>query len=445
MIKIYKIHKIVGLTSGVLLLLLAITGFLLNHSNWNFLYTTTSEADSITLIDKDKRLFESYYIDKNDEDYILVATKRGLYESDDGGLDFEKILNIQATNIKSSKDNVYVSTSDGLYKRTENGYKRILLKGIYLTSLSIHNNIALVVEEKKYIYTIDLSKNKILNKTTAIIDTKDLQSDIPLSRLVRDLHIGVGLFDDGISLLISDFSTIFLIFFSFSGYYIWYLIKNKKSAKQSRKFIKYHSNILAIFASLFLIVLAITGVIFNHTNEFRNFLRTTQISHQVLPPVYNTLKEDIWAIDYDGKDYRIGNRIGVYKSQDLSNWTKENNGSVYKMDRLDGKLYVSGRGSTNRVLENNKYSIIPRTPQMLRNVINIDNEVAFLHFKTTKVNFPEYEDVTLYSIILAIHNGSFFSTWWFWLYDFASVAIIVLGLTGTYRWYIKKFPRRAKF
>ena len=134
--KIYKIHKISGLSGGILLLLLAFSGFLLNHNNWNFLYTTTFETESITLLEKDKRLFESYYIDKDDEDHIIVATKRGLYESDDGGLSFERPLNIQATNIKSSNGDIYVSTSDGLYKSSENGWSRILLKGIYLTSLS---------------------------------------------------------------------------------------------------------------------------------------------------------------------------------------------------------------------------------------------------------------------------------------------------------------------
>jgi hypothetical protein len=173
-------------------------------------------------------------------------------------------------------------------------------------------------------------------------------------------------------------------------------------------------------------------------------MRTTQVSYSVLPPIYRSLKEDIWAIDYDGENYRIGNRLGVYKSQDLSNWTKEDNGFAYRMNRLDGKLFVSGMSSTNRFLENDKYTVIPRTPQMFRSVINIDNEIAFLHFKTTQVLLPEYEDITLYSIILAIHNGSFFSTWWFWLYDYAAFALIVLGLTGTYRWYIKKRSRRTK-
>lgn len=444
MIKIHKIHKISGLSGGILLLLLAITGFLLNHSNWNFLYSTTFETDSITLLDKDKRLFESYHIEKDDADHIMVATKRGLYESDDGGLDFDKVLNLQATNIKSSKNSIYVSTSDGLYKSTATGWQKILLEGRYLTSLSIHNNIALVVEKKKYIYTIDLSKNIILNKTTVKIDAKELQSDIPLSRITRDLHVGSGLFDDGISALLNDYATLFLIFLSLSGYYIWYRIKNKKSAKLSRKLIKFHANIFAILAAFFLIILAITGVVFNHKNEFRNFMRTTQISHEVLPPIYSSLKQDIWAIDYDGQSYRIGNRLGIYKSDDLSSWTKEDNGFAYRMNRLDGKLFVSGMSSTNRVLDNDKYTIIPRTPQMFRNVINIDNKPAFLHFKTTQVLLPEYEEVTLYSIILAIHDGSFFSTWWFWLYDYAAFALIVLSLTGTYRWYIKKHSRRDR-
>ena len=441
--QIYKIHKIAGLSGGVLLLLLAITGFLLNHSNWNFLYTTTFQTDSITLLDKDKRLFEAYHIDKNDEDHIIVATKRGLYESDDGGLDFDRPLNLQATNIKSSKDNIYVSTSDGLYKYSEDGWSRILLKGVYLTSLSIHDNIALVVEDKKYIYTIDLSNNKILNKTTVKIATTDLQSDIPLSRIVRDLHVGEGIFDDGISLFLNDYASIFLIFLALSGYYVWYRIKTKRPANVSRKLIKFHSNLFAIFAALLLIIIAITGVVFNHKNAFRNIMRTTQLSHEILPPVYSSLKADIHSINYDGQTYRIGNRLGIFKSNDLVNWTKENDGFAYRMNELDDKLFVSGMGSTNRYLQNGEYTVIPRTPQKFRSILKIENSLAYIHFKTTQVLLPEYEDVTLYSIILAIHDGSFFSTWWFWLYDYAALALIVLSLTGTYRWYIKKRRKRT--
>jgi len=41
MVKVYKLHKLLGISAGVILLILSVSGFFLNHNKWSFLYTTT--------------------------------------------------------------------------------------------------------------------------------------------------------------------------------------------------------------------------------------------------------------------------------------------------------------------------------------------------------------------------------------------------------------------
>ena len=82
-----------------------------------------------------------------------------------------------------------------------------------------------------------------------------------------------------------------------------------------------HSNKLVIFSFIPIFLLLVTGVILDHPDFFRSFLKTTKLSISYLPPVYRDLSTDIWGIDYDGAHYRIGNRLGVFKSADLKNWS----------------------------------------------------------------------------------------------------------------------------
>ena len=68
MFKLKKIHKYAGVTSGIVLIILSISGFFLNHDNWKFLYTITlpnTVLPQATIV-KDTRLLNDYYVSKED-------------------------------------------------------------------------------------------------------------------------------------------------------------------------------------------------------------------------------------------------------------------------------------------------------------------------------------------------------------------------------------------
>lgn len=437
MVKTYRLHKYAGVSAGIILLILSISGFFLNHDKWSFLYTTTFSSVPSHILNADKRLYNAYHIDEKSPQHIIVGSYRGLYESFDGGEKFSQISALQILAIVAYEGKLYCATSDGIYTYTDK-LNKLVLQGEYITSLSISQKYIVAVVDKEKIITIQRDDLKVLNTSTVKIKKSQLQEDIKLSRFVRDLHYGRGLLDGDMSLLINDYATLVLTFLGLSGYIVWFLIRRKKHAKFSRSLIKMHANIFSIIAIFPLIILAVTGVFLDHASVLNKFMSSVKISHSVLPPVYDSLESDIFSIDYNGKVYRVGNRYGIYKSENLQDWKLENRGLAYKMIRKGDTLYISGMGAPNRVLRGESYKLLAHTPHMFRDVSVVDEKVEYFSSMCNTLALPKLDDITLYSLLLALHDGTFFSEWWVWVNDYAAFALLVLTMTGTIRWYRKK-------
>ncbi len=437
MVKLFKLHKFFGLSTGLVLLVLGITGFFIDHKQWDFLYTTTFKNVPNPTFTEDKKLFEAYLVDPDDTDHIIIGGKRGIFETLDEGDTYTKMSNLQCLAIKQDESAIYAATSDGIYILEGKKWIPYALQGSYTNALAISHKYIVTSVDKHNLVVINREDTSIVSDTIVKIDSSKLKDDIKLNRFVRDLHFGRGLFDGDISLLLNDFSAIILSFLAISGYFIWYYIHRKKKAKVSRKLIRWHANSLAVFALIPLVILVITGIFLDHSGGFKKFMSSTTVPNTILPPVYSSLKHDIWSIDFDGTTYRIGNRYGVYKSLDLKNWEQESKGFAFRMVRVEDVLYVSGMGSANRVYDG-KWKYLRGAPFMFRDVYNYDDEIKFFTFRNYEGSMPEFEDATLYSTLLTIHGGVFFAPWWKWINDFVSIGLLILGISGTIRWFHKK-------
>lgn len=437
MVKAYKLHKISGITAGIFLIVLSISGFFLDHDKWSFLYTTTFSSVPSHILTSQKRLFNGYYQDPKNPQHIITGGYRGLFESFDGGTKFSHISSLQILTIIPDKSTLYLATSDGIYTYHTNALKKIALSGKYITALSVSKDFIVAVVDKKTLITLQKANLKILSQKSVHIAKKLLQQDIKLSRFIRDLHYGRGLFDGELSLLINDYGAIVLTFLALSGYMIWWLIRSKKHPKLSRKLIKTHANIFAIIAIFPLLLLLITGVFLDHSSGLAKFMNALSVPHSALPPVYDSLENDIWSVDFDGNVYRIGNRYGIYKSKDCKNWIFENKGFAYKMIRRNNILYISGMGAPNRVYKNNQYKVLPNTPHMFKDIISENGKRKYFSTMQSDVKLPMLSSVTLYTLLLTLHDGSFFSAWWVWVNDFAAFTLLILCISGAIRWYVK--------
>ena len=112
-----KIHKISGLIAGVVILILSITGFFLDHYNWKFLHTITLKEVPSHLYKLNKGNFNSYLIDPNDKNHIITGGARGVYESFDAGKNFVQTLDEVVYAIKDNKEFLYIATANGIYKK----------------------------------------------------------------------------------------------------------------------------------------------------------------------------------------------------------------------------------------------------------------------------------------------------------------------------------------
>lgn len=435
MVRAYKLHKIAGISAGVFLIILSISGFFLDHDKWGFLYTTTFSSVPSQTLPKQNRLYTSYYKDLNNPNHIVVGSHRGLFESFDAGKDFVTVASFQVLAIKAYANQLYVATSNGIYTYNNKKLEQIALDGAYITAMSISKNSIVAVVDKEKLVTIDKETHKVLHVTQVSIDKELLKEDIKLSRFVRDLHYGRGVFDGDLSLLINDYGAVMLSFLAVSGFVIWFFIKRKIYPKLVRKLIRMHASLFAIMAVFPFVILAVSGIFLDHASFLARFMKSVTIPHAVLPPVYDRLKSDIWSVDYDGKVYRVGNRYGIYTSKDLQKWSLENRGFAYKMIRKGEKLYISGMGAPNRVLENGKYRILDKSPHMFRDIVIDNGNVLYLSMQNiADFHVPTFENITLYTLLLTLHDGSFFSSWWIWVNDFAAVMLFILCLSGIIRW-----------
>lgn len=438
MVKLHQLHKFAGLSAGLVILILGVTGFFINHDKWSFLYSTTFSYVPETVKEADTNLFESYWINPNNNAHYIVSSKRGIFESFDAGKSFEVMSSLQGLAIRHDQHGMFVATNDGIYKYVDNVWKPYALSGEYITSISLSKKNIIAIIDKHLLVTLKRENAEVITETVVRIDASKLKKDIKLSRFVRDLHYGRGLFDGDISLLINDYGAIIISFLAVSGFFIWLLIRKKKNPKLTRSLIRWHGNMFAIVAIIPLMILAITGVFLDHSKGLGQLMRSTTIPHTILPPVYDSLTHDIWSVDYDGTVYRVGNRYGIYSSTDLKVWEEEVKGFAYRMVRRGKTLYVSGMGAPNRVYDG-EWKILPKTPHMFRDITLENNKIDYFAPSSMRVQkIPKFNDATLYSLMLTLHDGTFFSEWWVWVNDYAAFTLSVLSITGTIRWYRKR-------
>ncbi len=435
MVTSHKLHKLSGLTAGVVLFILAVSGFVLDRDYWKPFYSIRFTTDSKELLEKERRLVTSKIVTNNE---VIVATMRGIYEKDAGG--FQERLSLPVTGLFQNRQTIFAATSDGIYVKKEDRWHPFALQGKVITAISGDRKKLLAVVDKSVLFLLDYNA-KILKQSNVEIKSDRLQKEITLSRFLRDLHYGRGLFDNGLSLFLNDYAAVVLAFLALSGYVIWYLIFRKKAGKKARLLIKLHANSATIFALPFMFILTLSGIYLDHASFFGKYTKQISIPHSFLPPVYSTLKEDIWSVALYNNRYYIGNRVGVYASKDLQNWELVSSGFGYSLSKANKKLYIGGMGSPNRVCDNNGCKFLPNTPHMFKQAYMKDGKINYLSSHTLK-EAPVFKDISLYTLMLALHDGSFFAYWWIWINDIAAVLLLILIATGVYRWWKKSIRHR---
>ncbi len=456
---LFLLHKYSGLATGLILALLAITGFFLDHENFNFLWQIEVNDRWVpeSMEANKYRSVEAYRVDTRNPQHILVGSRRGFYLSRDGGISFTKTLEHQVLTLdvyringKEDYQRIYVGTTEGIYASRDGGkhWQLFALSGQPVTALTLWKGVIHAVVDKRDLYRINPTSQTTLPLKWSPPASNILPQSVTLGRLVRDLHYGRGLVDGDVSLYFNDFLALVLLILSVSGYVIYIKVhrrrKHRVGNKQTLKTwisIHAHGSTLPAFL-LILIIFGITGIFLDHSGIFRSFLKGNELNTAWLTPVYRNLSTDVWGFDYDGKKYRIGNRLGIFSSKDLHHWGLENRGFAWRMKRLGNELLVSGMGAPNRILRNEHWQKLDKTPHMPRDFYLLNDRLNYLGFQGDKPPLPRWNSTSLYHILLGLHDGELLWGQWVWLNDLAVLGTLLLLYTGFLKWIHRRRHRR---
>lgn len=369
-------HKKAGLLAALFLFILGITGYFLNHDQWSFQYqwTLSNQLLPNSVVKADRKLFQSKTLHPRKPNWLIVGGMRGAYVSQDGGQTYQLTSRLQIYALQWLKLGNHLkllaATQDGIVQSVDAGlsWQHLALAGEWVNALALSEGQLLASVNKSELVWLD-HNGQILQRAHVNLPKTELAEGINLARFVRDMHYGRGLLDDGWSLWINDIATWLMLFSIFSGLWIWWQLRQAKQQKSASKphppliwvkrVMSWHSHTIMLVFAPILILLALTGIVLDHSRTLSKPLKQIQWQQSTLPPIYSTLRSDIWSVDIQAPSsqgqqssiFRIGNRYGVYESDDLQHWRKVSDGFAYRMKRLGESLYVSGMGSPNRLLK----------------------------------------------------------------------------------------------
>lgn len=476
-------HKPLGLFAASWLLVLGITGFLLDHRDWRWMWqSTVSESwlpDSVVKKSRggSVRLFR-VLTDRQ----MLAAGPRGLWWSDAAG-------NWHKTNTASGMpminamlfvgNRLWLATDDGLWISKDKGrsIRPHALAAIRLTAINQGSEPGeiLLVEDRSRVWRYDSRVDSMTPVPLFAPESRILPKHIDLSRFVHDLHFGRGVFDIPVSLLWSDITGLALFILPLTGFLFWYLPRrwarkareDRPGAQRRKQGIRWlyrlHGPLLGVVVAIPVVYLSITGIFLDHRQELRGWMKSVAISQSLLPPVYalsswqGEIRDVIGYPDNHSK-ISLATRYGVLTSNDSGrSWWREKTGSracfVVTLRRLQGTEVAGGMGCSNFVRRSNgAWKPLRKTGHMPSDISIDDNGSWYWKsrrgivagkpgagFRPLKVSLPQPQGVPWYYILDALHSGLIFHKQWKWINDLFALLAILLVITGLVRWWKVKW------
>lgn len=344
-----KIHKWAGLAAAAWLLVLGVTGIMLDHHDWRWI-----NQGSVPTSWTSKRI--GYLIPSTVMRHMAVAgdrivggSERGTWYSDDGDrwaeLDFEGITGQpQVTGIAdlggTGFSGTYLASDDGVWELAQDGTSatRAGLAGQHLTAISEgHQRGELVlVADKSRVVRFDLASGAVQDLAVQP-KVAGLAQTVPFHRFVMDLHFGRALLPGNWSIWLNDLGGIALIVLSLTGVLYWFVTRRGRrkfmSMHSQRKSMQWlfrlHAPIIGLLGLVPILYLSLTAIPMNHIFGFLQWSEGKTLARSALPPGYQLASFDheidgIAAWPGQPGHLSIATRHGLLESRD--------NGRTWKVD-----------------------------------------------------------------------------------------------------------------
>ena len=484
---LHRIHKWMGLIAAVWLIVLGLTGFLLDHRDtWRWLWQGgVSENWINNVVDKKSKSgqIKYYQINPENSQQHIAGGLTGLWWSNDAGeywlktrfIGVERAPMISAV-IFTEKNKVWVASDDGLWLSENGGVSasQVTLAGSWVSAISENKKtnalIGVVERTKIFNYKIQTQQTSFINIKPVKVES--LPKAISLSRFTRDIHYGRGVFDIPLSLLWNDISAIAMIVLPLTGFlFYWFPKKWRKDKKLNRKIshkfkkqsmrwlFRLHGPTFGLIAAIPFIYLSLSGILLDHGKELRGWMKSIQVTRSWQTPVYNlnSWQGEIYGIvNYSDnpEKFSVGTRLGLYTTEDNGDtWQRDNLLKdkalfIWTLRRHKENIFIGGMGGPNLSKPDKQSWHVVKDVGHMPSDITVDAEGNVLwksrhglkdRSGNITINLPVTDYVPWFYVIDGLHSGALIHSQWKWFNDFIAVIALLLVITGLIRWWRKKW------
>lgn len=479
-------HRRAGLLAAGWLLVLGLTGFLLDHRDeWRWLWRPAVTGDWLpqTVTVKARKAAVRFYR-IGPGGHRLAGGRSGAWWSVDGGRTWHRSISRQPMPMVRAvaglpDGRLWFATDDGLWCSNDFGrhIEPAFLRGVDVTAVARGAGRAslLLVTGRSQVLGLNTLNGRTERYGLKPVAAGTLPVSIDLSRLVHDLHFGRGVFASPWSLLWSDLAGLALVILPLSGLLFWYLPRRwrrlakpqRPPARQRRLSMRWlfrlHAPLIGLLAVVPILYLSLTGILLDHRQDLRGWMKSVIISRAGLPPVYDMRGwqgeiRDI--VGYPGQPNRfsLASRFGIFTTRDGGHtWRREVLGKgacfIVTLRRVGDSLAAGGMGCANHLRgRRGSWRPVRHSGHMPSDIstdgvgnwywvnrkgVRVGKPGQALH--PASVTLPAQEMVPWYFVIEALHSGLLFHAQWKWLNDLFAILAIVLVLTGLVRWWRVKW------
>jgi len=477
------LHKWAGLAAGAWLLVLGVSGILLDHDEWRWQRQLTVPESWLSA--RVARLLPATVMryvafDEARPNRWLGGSERGLWLTENGGESWSEVPFPEGGTPQAlrfvrpddgSLEGIIVATDDGLWRTTEQGkdIERFALEGTRIGSLTrgSHSDELVGVAGHERIFRIsraDPERLEWLNPDR--IKVTGLPDQVSVYDFVFDLHFGYGIFGRAASTLINDLGGLAMAALAISGFLYWFLPwrwrRRRGPAPRVRRethrwLYRAHATVFGLLALVPIAYLSVTGILLNHVVAFGNWARDVPMERSFLPPVYQYRSlggelEQIVAYPGEPRRLSVSTRFGLLHTKDGGKSWKgdsaagDRGGNLFRaqdrvifsnnrgvhLQRRDGEgEWLPIRGPATMVSDG---ALLDST-LYLKNSKGFYREQASGHFELTDMKSPQLEGATFYLFVVDVHTGNIIHEQFKWVNDLAGALAMVLVLSGPALWW----------
>ncbi len=469
--------------AGLWLAVLGVTGFILDHREWAWLWQTGVSARWLPARIAEPAAQHAVRLYRIAGDgRRLAGGLAGLWHSVDDGRHWQPVTDPQGRRLPPvhqllrGEGGWWLATADGMWRLAEGKTVAtpFALSGRAVTALAPRDRSRLwAVIDRSELVSLEWRRGDVTPFPLPAVPAPSLPAAIDLSRLVHDLHFGRGLFSAPWSLWWSDAAGIGMVLLPLGGFLYWWLPRRFRARRRAgrvldgalhRSWIRWlyrtHAPTTGLLVVVPLIYLAATGILLDHAAALRPWMKSVSLPQFALPPVYGRprWRGEIRAVvgwPQTPDRVSLGTRLGLFTVEA---------GRVHRELLAGGRavfvwmawqdadaIVLGGMGGPNHRWQSGRWLPQPHGAHMPTDVTR-DGQGRLLWktreglrlregdgFRTVAAGLPDLGYVPWYAVIDGLHSGLLIHPGWRWVNDAVALLALLLVGTGLWRWWRVKW------